>query len=513
MLTQSAARIGDYVGMAKAGFQLRGEPSETVRLRARRQMIERMGRLRGLPQKLGQTLGFLLGDPASAQDQARLRERAQPLPLSKVRPILESQWGQPLDQVVYEISPDAHAASLGQVHRATLRDGSEVAIKVQYPGIREGVPFDLKMLGWLSLPVGSLNRGLDITGYRDTIIEDIDRELDYRLEAETQQAFCSWAADDRLLEVPEVIALWSTPTVLVTRWEEGDDWNKVLSDWSQQQKERLAQVLVDFFHVGLFQRGLLHADWHPGNIRFRRSGDQVRLLLYDFGCIHRPSGAQRLALLRLIRATCRQDESPYPLFLKLGFRDEHLRGMATKLPALCRVLLEPYASDQPYHPSRWKLGERVADILGDDRQNFKIAGPPELLFLMRAFYGLNFYLQGLGEPASWNRIVRPLLETFEIPMQSLALPESDLAHIGFQGLARNLRIRVSEHGRTKVQVTHCASAVDRLDSLIDEAVRQRIEQQGIELHQIVSDIRRRGYAPGEVFRLTGQSREILVWLD
>ena len=513
MLTQSAVRIGDYVGIATAGFQLRGEPSEAVRLKARRQMLERMGRLRGLPRKLAQTLGFLLGDPASAQDYARMQERAQPLPLSKVRKILESQWGQPLEQVVHEILPAAHAASLGQVHRATLRDGSQVAVKVQYPGIREGVLFDLKMLGWLSLPVGSLNRGLDIREYSDTIIQDIDRELDYQQEAELQQSFYSWAAEDPLLEVPEVMVRWSTPTVLVTRWEEGDDWHKVLSDWNQQEKQRLAQALVDFFHVGLFQRGLLHADWHPGNLRFRRSGDQVRLLLYDFGCIHRPSGAQRLALLRLIRATCRQDESPYRLFLKLGFRDEQLRGIATKLPAFCRVLLEPYSSDHPYHPSRWKLGERVADILGDDRQNFPIAGPPELMFLMRAFYGLNFYLQGLGEPVSWNRIVRPLLETFEIPMQCLALPESDLAHIGFQGLARNLRIRVSEHGRTKVQVTHCASAVDRLDSLIDEAIKQRIEQQGIELQQIVSDVRRRGYAPGEVFRLTGQSREILVWLD
>ena len=130
-----------------------------------------------------------------------------------------------------------------------------------------------------------------------------------------------------------------------------------------------------------------------------------RLLLYDFGCVYQPSDDERLALLRLIRATISGSESPYPLFLKLGFNAEYLEPLADKLPALCRVLFDPLVAEYAYDMADWRLDERVADILGDDRWNFRIAGPPALVFLLRTFHGLTHYLSGLGTPVRWRQAI------------------------------------------------------------------------------------------------------------
>jgi len=511
--TQSIARIGSYLGMAKEGWLLRRGETDEAKERARRHLVDRMGRMRGLPQKLGQILGFSHRDGEAAQAYETLQDQAQPLPISRIRSILEEEWGEPLDRVSASFAAAANAASLGQVHRAVLLDGREVAVKVQYPGIHQAILLDLKMLGWLNLPVGNLDRGFDVPGYRDAILKGIEQELDYRQEAENQRAFSTWATSNPFLDVPEVVDQWSTSKVLVSRWEEGDHWRDVQRSWTKQEKQRLAQGLVEFFHESIFQRGLLHADWHPGNLRFRRCGGDVRLLLYDFGSIYQPSEDDRMALLRLIRATCRQDEAPYGLFMKLGFRDEYLQAMHGKLPALCKVLLEPYVGEYPYDLKNWRLGQRVGDILGDDRWNFRIAGPPSLILLLRAFHGLIYYLEGLGVSTAWSRVIQPLFDQFDDQLNRLQLPAHHYENDRFEGLAKNLTIRVSENGLTKVQITHRAAAIDHLQTLIDDSVKERIESKGINLDEVVSDVRRRCYAPGDVFRLTEGTKEIAVWLQ
>lgn len=513
MVTRTVSRIGTYLGLAKDGWKLSHARTDEAQRIARKHLVERMGRLRSLPQKLGQIIGFSNGDVESAGDYSVLEEAAEPLSLDVVQPILESEWEKPLGRVVRDISADAKAASLGQVHRAELRDGRVVAVKIQYPGIRDAVLLDLKLLGWLSRPVGNLRRGFDISGYRDAILNDLERELDYRSEAEFQRAFSAWAASDPFLRVPEVVGELSTSKVLVSRWEEGDHWRDVQNIWTSQEKQQLGVGLIEFFHEGLFQRGLLHADWHPGNLRFRRTGGAIQLLLYDFGCVYRPDAEHRLALLRLIRAACRQDEAPYPLFLKLGFRDEYLQVMGRKLPALCRVLFEPYAAEYAYDLCDWRLGERLGDILGDDRWNFRIAGPPDLVFLLRAFHGLLYYLARLGVRTAWSRVIEPSFVRFAGELQSLELQRPNQQADGFEGLARELKIRVTENGRTKAQITHRASAIDNLTALIDDELTARIERQGVRLDELVADVRRRCYAPGEIFRSSEGAKEITVWLE
>jgi hypothetical protein len=500
--------------LARDAHRLRSADQEHVRARVRSHLVARMGRMRGLPQKLGQMLSFSHDHDESTVDQyAALQQDAEPLPLDVVRPVIEAAWGCQLEDVLSSIDPAAYAASLGQVHRATMLDGRTVAIKVQYPGIRDTVLADLKMLGWLSTPLGNLRQGFDMSAYRETILEDLERELDYKLEARQQRAFSGWAASDQFLIVPDVVDDLSTKNVLVSDWQQGDHWNDVCANWNDAQKRSLANVMLQFFLTGIFQQGRMQADWHPGNYRFCTQGDKARLLLYDFGCVFEPSDVEQLGLARLIQATIDRSESPWPLFLKLGFDREFLEPLASKLPALCRVLFEPFCCEYPYDVTDWNLAERVTDILGDDRWNFRIAGPARLIFLLRSFHGLAWYLTGLATPIFWQRAFMTSVGSLSGDMADLQILPEEASKCGFDSMARYLKIRVIEDGRTKVELTQYASTIEHLDELLDEDVKGRIIEQGIDLKQIVSDVRRRGYIPASLFCLTEGAKQIDVWLE
>ncbi len=512
MALQTLKRAADYAGLGKDALGLYSS-SEQVRRRANEHICLRMGKLRGLPQKVGQMLSFSNADEdANSQDYAALQESAEPLPWEDIRPLLEQEWGKCVDDVLATVDRRGIAASLGQVHRGTLLDGREVAIKLQYPGIEQAVKTDLKALGLLSIPLGNLKRGFDLAGYREAIGEDMRQELDYTQEADHQRALYQSTLNDDSLVVPGVIDELSGQTVLVSCWEEGDHWNEVRKNWTTLEKRRLATTLLGLFLRGLLQNGLMQADWHPGNVRFRRSESDSQLVLYDFGCMCQPSDEQRIALARLMQATIEGSESPYRLLLAIGFDPEYLEPLADKLPAVCRVLFEPFCMERHYAPADWKLGERVGGILGDDRWNLRIAGPPNFVFVLRAFHGITHYLQGLGVSFDWRtqfeNAVAPVLPLFD----SLALPTDDTAS-DFRTVAKHLVIRVSNKGRTTVQLTQMAACIERLDELLDDELKQRIVDEGIDLDAIVAEVRQRGYAPGSVFQLTGGEKQVEVKLE
>lgn len=512
MAFTSLKRNTAHARMAYTAMKLRRADDEAIADRARQHLVTQMGKMRGLPQKVGQMLSFSGDDTESDNMFAELQESAEPLPLETAVEVIEEAWGRPLESVLQTIHPSEHTGSLGQVHRAITLDGREIAIKVQYPGIREAVMADLKTLGWLSIPVGNLKRGFDLASYKDTIVENLEQELDYLAEARQLREFHQWMATDNGLAVPVVDDELTTDNVLVTSWEEGDSWSTVRANWSDNEKRQAVAQMLQFFLRGMFIEGQIQADWHPGNFRFRRLGSQVQLLILDLGCVCRPTDEERLTLARLIQATIAGSESPWPLFLKLGFNREYLEPLADKLPALCRTLFEPFCVDHPYDLADWQLGDRVSDILGSDRLNFRIAGPAKLIFMLRAFHGLAFYAQGLGAPVRWQPAFQNAIAPLADAMAGLSLPQSE-QDVDFASLSKHLKIRVQEHGRTKVALTSRAGSIEHLREMLPVEVLQQIKDRQIDLDRIVSDIRRRGYAPGPVFDLQDGDKDIEVFLE
>lgn len=509
--------IGRAVGYATMGLDMRRAKhatDATVRDNARRHLAQRMGNLHGLPQKIGQMLS-MSADATAATPFADLGDRSQPLPIDEVVERLTGAWGKPWDTVLAHIDEVGAAASLGQVHRATLRAGRDVAIKVAYPGIRDAVMSDLKLLGWLSAPVGDLRRGFDMTAYREEIVRDLNEELDYRTELDNQVRFGEIATGLEGLIVPMPIAERSNEAVLVSAWESGETLEPAAL-WPKSDRAELARRVLRHFLVTVFDHGFFHADPHSGNYRFRIDPDHgPSVVLYDYGSMASLSEQDRVALLRLITDTAARRGDPFSGLVELGFREDLLAPIEQKLPAICRVLFEPFASPAKFDLSAWRRTERLNDILGDDRWNFRMAGPAKLILLMRAFRGVLYYLERLGETVSWERTLEPILERNAKHLAATPPRIAARPGTGFDALAKHLRIEVTRNGERRASLTFPAGSVEELSALMDEETAAKIAERGINLDAILKKVRQTAYAPAELFILDDptSASSFRVWLE
>lgn len=511
MSTSFLGRAWDYVDLARQAFKLRASSQESIRDAARSHLAQRMGRLRGLPQKIGQIMSMNTATGDEADPFAPLTNAAPALPFDEIAPLIEQAWSATLADTVSYIDQCGLAASLGQVHRAKLKDGRDVAIKVRYPGIREAVMNDLSVLGWIAAPMRVLRGGFDLADYRAAILRDIEEELDYRVEAMHQSRYASRAAELPGFRVPRVITRLSNESVLVSEWCENESID-VAATWSIDSRRTIARSLLTGTLHMLLRHGYVHADPHPGNVRFA-SPDQIVLL--DYGSVARFGESHRTALLALIQMTRNQHGDPYPALLELGFNETLLAPLRAKLPALCAVLFEPFCTSAPYPLAEWRRAERIADILGDDRWNFRVSGPAELLFVLRVFGGLCYYLGRLGVDVNWSAAIEPHLAHSRDAVSQWLKSAGNSSRNEFASLARHLRVRVSQAGTTKVALTFPATAIDDLDQLMDADLRARLSRSSIDLASLVRGARQTGYAPQTVFELpeTATARGVRVWLE
>jgi hypothetical protein len=365
----------------------------------------------------------------------------------------------------------------------------------------------------MTLPVGGLGRGFNLRAYREEILRDLEEELDYVREAAQQRRFREVARAWPAVIVPEVLGDLTTERVLVSAWEDGATLEEA-AGWPAAERKVAGRLFLTTVLNALFREGFVQGDLHAGNFRFRRGPQGIELVLYDFGCMFAPPLDARLAFLSLIdMAEANRDGDPYPLFLKLGFDAAYLEPLAHKLPALSRILFEPFLLDGEYDVASWRLGERVSDILGDDRWNFRVAGPAGLILLMRVFHGLVHALKRLDAPVSWKHAMRPIRDELRPAARALALPVPPDARRGFARLAKYLLIQVTEHGMTKVRLTSPLQVVDDLEAVMDEGTLEKVRKRGIDLKRIVSRVRASGYAPQDVFTLDEGPKRIRVWLQ
>ncbi len=267
--------------------------AQEIQQRTSDQVFRVLGELKGGAMKLGQALSIFeaalppeLAEPYRAT-LTKLQESAPPLPASSVHRVLAADLGEDWrsEFTSFDDAPAA-AASIGQVHRAVWKDGRQVAVKIQYPGAGKALISDFTQLSRLARLFGVLMPGLDVKPLLDELRSRIAEELDYRMEAESQQAFALAYEGDPDIYVPPVVAC--TDHVLVTEWMDGTPLSKVISDGSKPDRDRAGILLARFLFSGPARTGLLHADPHPGNFRLMADG---RLGVLDFGAVDRlPEG-------------------------------------------------------------------------------------------------------------------------------------------------------------------------------------------------------------------------------
>ena len=256
-------------------------------MEAAERMVDTLGTMKGAAMKIGQLASFIDTDflPEEYrelyQDKlADLRTSAPPMPWSKVAAVLEEEWDEPVEELFEDFEQEAAAAaSIGQVHRAALPDGRNVAVKIQYPGVAEALRADMQNAGMIMRLAKAIAPGLDAKAAAAELKERVLEELDYEYEAQNQRAFSRGYRGHPFVYVPDVITRLSRGRVLVTEWVDGVGFDDVKA-LPQAERDRFAEIVFRFCFGSIYHLQHFNADAHPGNYLLMDDG---KVAFLDFG--------------------------------------------------------------------------------------------------------------------------------------------------------------------------------------------------------------------------------------
>ena len=485
---------------------------------ALRSLVDNMATLRGLPQKIGQILS--LKELNSERSQfLKLTEGAPQLAATESYALIDKELGCSWKEHFAELSPEGVSASLGQVHRGTTHAGEDVAVKIQYPGIEGALKHDLKALGLLALPLTGKQRGFHLKEYRETLSQSLLTELDYRQELAALERFQEYRKSEPAVISPKPYRELSTERLLTMSWVSGFPIEST-KRWDFSERLFIARTLTRLFLKEWLLWGEIHADPHSGNYRFQRSSNGIQVGLLDFGCVKRLSANESSALRSLLEWGDSRTQNLLEMYTQLGFNRDLLEPIEKKLPQMTELILEPILSKRPFLVSEWQISKRMSAILGEDRWNFRIAGPPSLIFFIRAFSGVMQQLEFLSVPINWSVELERVLGSEPARTRketsnrdSSKTKQSTAQNLGDPQRASQLKIAVLENGLPKVQLSFKPHLVTQLHLLMDSELFAKLASRGIEVEELAKTAVESGLKKQELFSLSEDSKDFRVWLE
>lgn len=398
------------------GAALRGEPIDPSSLlltpaNARR-LADELAHLRGAAMKMGQMLSMDAGDvlpPEFAELLSRLREAARPMPPHQLKRVLTRNWGPDWLQRFerFEARPMA-AASIGQVHRARTRDGRDLAIKIQYPGVRDSIDSDVDNLASLIGLAGVLPKGLDLAPLLAEAKRQLSDEADYQREGRMLSRFEVLLADEPDFVIPTLAEDFTTSDILAMGFLPGEPIESAV-DALPSERKRIVTALIRLTARELFEFGLIQSD--PNFANFRYQADTGRIGLLDFGAVQAVPAAIADGYRALLGAALNNDADQMAAALHgLGYLSDATpsdqRALVLELTALA---LSPLASDAPFAFDAGALIEPLREGgLRLRAMGYAELPDPQAVFIQRKIGGL--YL--LGARLGAQVTLRPLLAPF-----------------------------------------------------------------------------------------------------
>ncbi len=359
-----------------------------------RRLAERLSQMRGAVMKVGQLMsmdGHGVLPPHFAELLGGLRDQAHVMPASQLAEVLEREYGLDWHRRFRRLSfePIA-AASIGQVHRAETHDGRVLALKIQYPGVRESIASDMANVALLARTPGLVPAGLDVASLLARVRAQLEHETDYRAEARAATEYRRRLGRDPVLTVPAVADEHCTDCIIATDFAPGVPVDRLArSGAAQAERDHVAAALSRLAGHEVFRLHLGQTDPHFGNDLFDAASGRIALI--DFGATEAVT-AERVAQLRELGRALRADDgarltaaSHAAGFTAAEDPPEQTQGVI----ALMRMAGEPLRHAGPYDFGASDLFSRSfeqgrAQFFGE---GYARTPPPDLLFLQRKFAG------------------------------------------------------------------------------------------------------------------------------
>ncbi|MGP5301666.1 ABC1 kinase family protein [Psychrobacter celer] len=367
------------------------------------QIAETLGEMKGAVMKVGQIASQYkdVFPPEVATALEKLQKDAPPMPYTQIRAQIERELKAPVAELFseFEETPFA-AASIGQVHKATLKSGQRVVVKVQYPNVDENCDSDLKQVRMALKIAGVLNMSKQLQEQLfHEIRQSLHDELDYIKEAHNLRVFGAFHAEDTGIIIPKVISSHSTKRILTLTEEMGETLS-VAATWDNDIKQKIAKRLFHFTAGQLFELYRMHCDPHPGNFAFREDGS---VIAYDFGGIRSYSDSEVQLFKRFAQHAIKGDVTALEQdLIALDIRrddDKHIPGEFYE--TWLSIGLKPL-SISPYHKGAFDFGNSQVhhEVITQMRTSLKYFGQfqPSAMTMMldRTVSGQYWNLVNLG---------------------------------------------------------------------------------------------------------------------
>ncbi len=378
-------------------------------------VADRLAEMRGAAMKVGQLISMEGGDfiPQELSELlAKLRQGAYSMPLGQVAEVLERNWGSDWEKSFkqFKFTPLA-SASIGQVHQARLHDGTRMAIKIQYPGVRESIDSDVDNVSRLLKVMNLVPDHLDLDSLLHEAKLQLHQEADYHQEAAYLSKFSQLLQDDDEFRVPHLFADRSTEEVLCMEFLDGEPIESLVTA-EEDKRNQAARRLLELAYRELFDWGLVQTD--PNFANYQVNHETGEILLFDFGASRHYSEERQQAFLRMIKATVDGDSARMTAaaadvgYLGHSDPDDYRELILDLVSAAC----VPLMSEQPYDFSDSGLTNRMAEITIELRtkQAHGQLPPPDVLFLHRKLGGLFFLFNRLKAKIDVAELMQPYMD-------------------------------------------------------------------------------------------------------
>lgn len=372
-----------------------------------RQVFNEFSKLRGTALKIAQSLSMDEGMLPQEFTEVMTESQYSVPPINKAlaRSIIKKELGDYPENLFAEFDTEAiAAASIGQVHRAITKEGKKVAVKIQYPNVKNTIHSDMVMAKTIIRRFMKGEQNLD--EYFDEIESTLLEETNYYQEAEYLKYFHNRYSSEKYI-IPEYIEELSTNKVLTMTFIEGMHLKELLAtDPSQEERDYFGQLLWNFFHDQVEQRNFIHADTHPGNFFFREDG---KLGIIDFGCVKKFSEEFTHNYMRLLPTHLEQDEQKIrELYILLNIIKENPENpkKEEEFFQFCKAYGDTFA--MPYMDNEFNFGdpefkEKTTRFAKELPIKNEARGDKNFIYSTKVHLGLYSILMKLGATINTKR--------------------------------------------------------------------------------------------------------------